>query len=86
MITMSDHALLRHLERSEGIAVEEIRADLQTRFTNAHEAVNLIGVENYSIRLGDLSYIVRGGTVTTVLPKLGFRSRYFSLDPRRTLD
>jgi hypothetical protein len=86
MIAISDNALLRHLERAEGINVEAIRLDLQARFSPHHEKVILIGVENYSIRSEDLSYIVRGGTVTTVLPKLGQRSRYFSLDPRRTLD
>lgn len=86
MIGISDHALLRHLERVEGIDVESIRADLQHRFSPAHEAVIIIGVENYSIRAGDLSYIVRGGTVTTVLPALGKRTRWFALDPRRTVD
>lgn len=86
MIVVSDHALLRHLERAEGIDVESIRAGLQHRFAQAHEAVILTPVENYSIRAGDLSYIVRGGTVTTVLPALSKRSRYFALDPRRTID
>jgi hypothetical protein len=86
MIAVSDHALLRHLERSEGIDVEAIREDLQRRFTPMQDKVSLIGVENYAIRSADLSYIVRGGTVTTVLPELSRRSRYFALDARRTLD
>lgn len=83
MIAVSDHALLRHLERVEGIDIEALRADLESEFSRAHAAADLIGLRNYSIRTRGVTYVVRGGTVTTVLPALGERSRFFALAPRR---
>jgi hypothetical protein len=83
MIAVSDHALLRHLERVEGIDIEAMRADLELSFSRAHAAADELGLRNYAIRSRGVTYMVRGGTVTTVLPALAERSRYMALAARR---
>lgn len=65
MTDISDHAVLRYLERVVGIDVEAVRAEMQTpALAQADEfgAPVLIG------RNGE-RLVIRGGIVVTVLPK-----------------
>lgn len=66
-IGVSDHALLRFLERAGGLAIEELRAQLNASLARAHEAARTLGDADYLIRSDGLLYVVRGDTVTTVL-------------------
>lgn len=64
---VSDHALLRFLERAGGLDIEELRARLANSLARAHDAAISIGADNYLIKADGLLYVVRGETVATVL-------------------
>jgi len=64
---VSDHALLRFLERAGGLDVEDLRGRLANSLARAHGAAQSVGAGNYIIKADGLVYVVRGETVTTVL-------------------
>jgi len=66
---ISDHALVRFLERAGGLDIEALRASLADSLARAHDAANDIGGGDYLISADGLAYVVRSGTVTTVLPE-----------------
>lgn len=66
-IGISDHALLRFLERAGGLDIEELRARLTNSLHRAHAAARSLGDSDYLIRSDGLLYVVRGETVTTVV-------------------
>lgn len=70
-IGISDHALLRFLERAGGLDIEELRARLASSLARAHLAARSLGGSDYLIRSDGLVYVVRGETVTTVLEHKG---------------
>lgn len=74
---VSDHALLRFLDRAGGLAVEQLRAQLEASLDRAGAAAEAIGGGDYLITADGLVYVVRDGTVTTVLPEgsEGMRAR-----------
>ncbi|WP_238121976.1 MULTISPECIES: hypothetical protein [unclassified Xanthobacter] len=59
--TVSDHAVLRELERRFGIDVEAVRRDIATR-VRAAVAAGAVGVVADGLR-----YILRGSHVVTVI-------------------
>lgn len=71
MTQVSDHAVLRHLERTYGIDVEHYRAELATRTV---EIAIEIGCPTVIGRNGERLRI-RDGCVVTVLPKRYGRMR-----------
>lgn len=83
MIRVSDHALLRFLERHVGIDIEGLRTDLESSLARAHGAAVSIGVTEYAIRSEGSTWIVRRGTVTTIIPddRLFGAARYRALAP-----
>lgn len=64
---VSDHALLRFLERAGGLGIEDLRARLAGSLARAHEAAESIGASDYVIKADGLLYVVKGDTVVTVL-------------------
>lgn len=60
---VTDHALLRYLERSAGVNVELIREHIALICAPTANA----GAKNY--HRGDLVYVFRDGSVVTVLSK-----------------
>jgi hypothetical protein len=66
-IGVSDHALLRFLERAGGLDIEELRVRLTNSLVRAHAAARTLGKGDYLIRSDGLLYVVRGETVTTVV-------------------
>lgn len=82
MTRVSDHALLRYLERVQGIDIEAMRASIEVRLDRAASAAELLGIPTYSVRLDGVGFVVRSGAVTTVLPKLTDGSRFHALAPR----
>lgn len=66
-IGVSDHALLRFLERAGGLDIEELRARLTNSLLRAHAAARSLGDSDYLIRSDGLLYVVRGATVTTIV-------------------
>lgn len=65
---ISDHALLRFLERAGGLPVEALRLELSASLTRATRAAASLGLTGYSIAADGLTYIIRDGVCVTVLP------------------
>lgn len=82
---VSDHALLRFLERAGGLAVEQLRQTLESSLDRAGRAAAELEASEYMIVVDDLAFVVRGGTVTTILPEgtSGARARALAKAPRR---
>lgn len=66
-IVVTDHALLRFLERSGCMDVEGLRETLAGSLDRAHEAARRVTAADYVIRADGLLYVVRINKVTTVL-------------------
>lgn len=81
---VTDHALVRFLERAGGIDVEGLRASLSQSLSRVHEAVEQTGGGNYLVSTDTLSFVVRKGHLTTILPSLdvGGRARALKDDGR----
>ncbi len=67
-IEISDHALVRFLDRAGGLDVEGVRAHLADSLGRSFDAARRIGVAHYTIHADGLIYVVRNGVVVTVLP------------------
>ncbi|MGB3317480.1 MAG: hypothetical protein WBA75_00445 [Sphingopyxis granuli] len=82
---VSDHALLRFLERAGGLAVEQLRQTLESSLDRAGRAAAELEASEYMIVVDDLTFIVRSGTVTTILSEgtSGSRARALAKAPRR---
>lgn len=65
---ITDHALLRFLERGAGLDVEQLRSDLSKAFERAHSAARAMGSSDYLIRIDGLTAVVRGDAIITMLP------------------
>jgi hypothetical protein len=66
-LIVSDHAMLRLIERAAAVDVESMRAAVVLRLQRACNAASAIGPAEYVISLDGLRYVVRRGTVVTVL-------------------
>jgi len=64
---VSDHALLRFLERAAGLDIEGLRANLNGSLARAHAAARSLSGSDYLIRADGMVYVVRGDTVTTII-------------------
>lgn len=69
-INVSDHAVLRYLERFEGIDVEGARRSLaQTLDTpRMHQVIEFAGESRCKIKKADGIFCVQGRTLTTCYP------------------
>lgn len=65
---VSDHALLRFLERS-GVQVEQLRQTVEASLDRAGRVAAELEQSEYLIVVHDLTFVVRDGTVTTILPE-----------------
>jgi hypothetical protein len=65
-LQISDHALLRWLERSGALDVEALRQSLEGSLQRAADAAAAIEAERFSIVADGLIYLVRDGVLVTV--------------------
>lgn len=65
---VSDHALIRFLERS-GVQVEQLRATVEASLDRAGRVAAELEQSEYLIVVHDLTFVVRDETVTTILPE-----------------
>jgi hypothetical protein len=65
-LRVTDHALVRFLERAGGLDVEGLRAALSRSLTRSAEAAARIGASEYVITADGCSYIVKNNAVVTV--------------------
>lgn len=63
---ITDHALLRFLERAGGLDVEGIRHALADGLGRAHSAARTIGVDNYRIIADGMVWVIVDGKLVTV--------------------
>lgn len=80
---ISDHALIRFLERCGGMDVEAVRAGLSQSLERAHNAARQMGQKDYLITIDGSTYVVRGDLVTTVLPARSPQQQFNALDSSR---
>ncbi len=79
-IHVTDHAVLRWLDRTGLIDVNALRAGIEDRLARAHQAAATMGVDNYLIVADSLIYVVRDNVVTTVMNDEGRFSHARRLD------
>ncbi|WP_100965336.1 hypothetical protein [Bosea sp. FBZP-16] len=75
MIHVSDHALVRFLERSGALDVEAVRQALASSLARASRAAQRVGIDDYEIVADGLRYVVREGILVTVTPPERFPPR-----------
>ena len=71
MIKVSDHAVLQHLQRMDGVAVEGVRQRIAEP-VNKPRVANLAGFAGnapFKVKTQDSTYCVRNSVVTTCYPK-----------------
>lgn len=66
---VTDHAMLRFLERGGGFDIEELRARMEASLARAHAAARSLSVSDYLVRIDGLTFLVRGEAVVTVFPE-----------------
>lgn len=68
---ISDHAVLRYLERRLGIDVDAVRREIAAEVDTPRmrDVADFAGETGWSIRLDGMVYCVRGRTVTTCFPR-----------------
>lgn len=67
-IYITDHALLRYIERTQGVDVETLRVELRAMALRGAGAAQRIGGGEYTIICESLRLRVVGSNVVTVLP------------------
>ena len=67
MIKVTDHAVLRHLQRVDGVDVESVRQRIAETVNRprAADLVRFAGDAPFKVKAQDLIYCVRAGAVTT---------------------
>lgn len=65
--SVSDHAMLRWLERVGGLDVEGLRAGLSGSLARAEDTARSMGGGDYTVRFGAAVCVVRAGVLVTVL-------------------
>lgn len=68
---ISDHALLRFLERAGRLDVEGLRETLSRSLQRAKEAATGLGAGDYTIKADGMVYIVVDGRVVTTFADTG---------------
>ncbi|MFZ5749076.1 MAG: hypothetical protein ACOY45_15635 [Pseudomonadota bacterium] len=68
---ISDHALVRFLDRAGAMDIENLRARLAASLARAHAAARSVSDSDYLIKVDGLLYVVRGDRVTTVIEDSG---------------
>lgn len=65
-VRVTDHALVRFLERAGGLDVEGLRASIAASLERAATAAALLGADEVDVHADGLVYVVRDGTVITI--------------------
>lgn len=72
-IKISDHAAMRWLERGAGLDFDSLKNSMASALDNAFQAAQKLGVSNYLILADGQVFVVRDGTLVTVVPDDGRR-------------
>ena len=82
-IGVTDHAMVRWIERTGLADFAPIREALAESLSTSAEAARQIGVSNYLILADGMVFVVKDGTVVTVTPEDG-RHRHARMLARRS--
>ncbi len=68
---ITNHALLRYLERVEGIDIEGFRQSLEDALNTPRlrQVIDFAGDTNFKIKKSGVTFCLRGGHVTTCYPE-----------------
>lgn len=66
MIRVTDHALVRFMERIAGLDTEGLREGLSAALDRAHVAATALGVRKYTVKADGIVYIVVDGALVTL--------------------
>lgn len=66
-VHVTDHALVRFLERAGGLDVESLRASLGASLARAGKAAKAIGADEFTVKVDGLLYVIERGVVVTIL-------------------
>jgi hypothetical protein len=66
-LAVSDHALVRFLERGAGLQVETLRAELAASLERARAVAADIDAHDFNVIVGGLRFIVMNGVLVTVV-------------------
>lgn len=69
MIQVSDHALVRFMERTAGLDAAALKRSIAQSLERASMAADAIDICNYAVVIGTTSFVVRDGVVITVLER-----------------
>ena len=71
MIHVTDHALVRYLERIEGLDIDSVRRKIAESLSSpfASRLIEFSSGANCRIKAGDAVYCLRGETVTTCIER-----------------
>lgn len=75
IIRVSDHALLRFIQRGHDLPIEEMREQLALDLERLAKPADILGAEQFGIKKDGLTYVVKGGIVVTVLGR-GAKSHF----------
>jgi hypothetical protein len=70
-VRISDHALVRWLERTGALEIEALREQLARSLDRAGEAADALGGGDYLIVADGLTYVVKNAVLVTVLEDKG---------------
>jgi hypothetical protein len=68
MMLITDHALVRYLERVGGLDVEALRSAIAQSLARAELAAREIGETTYTVRTAHHVFIIEQGRLITVMP------------------
>jgi hypothetical protein len=66
VLKVSDHALVRFLERAGGFDLAPLRSAIQASLNRAVAAADEIGSSSYKIRADGLCYVIKNGVIVTI--------------------
>jgi hypothetical protein len=66
VLRVSDHALVRFLERAGGFDLAPLRTAIQASLNRAVAVADEIGSSSYTVRADGLRYVIRDGVVVTI--------------------
>ena len=65
---ISDHALVRFLERAGGFDYEPLKARLSQSLARGYRAARSISAADFLVKVDGMVFVIRADTVVTVLP------------------
>lgn len=74
-VHVTDHALVRWLERTGAFEIEALRKALRASLERSVSAADAVGSGRYVVVADGLNYVIEGGVLITVTPDTGVAGR-----------